>query len=281
MNKSKYNDAINGALYPYDFLERQKYEPEWSNLKKALNDTRVTNIAISAPYDTGKTSFVLSFFTKKYIDSLQKRYQDFGVSKSYKELRYKARNNIAKNKTNIRFVNLPNFFLEKEGKESEIELEKDIIGQLLFNSNSWRYPDSKMKRLKEYPLWGIGLAYILIAIFILLYIAHFNYKFNSFDKIFQYAKSLSIVTVTTLILGCVLTFFAFYVVIHYFSKISWTLSGGFGDKVKLTSQFNAGDSVSETSKDLLLLYGDELQYFFKKSKVKYVILEDLDRYAWC
>ena len=51
-SKLKYNDAINGALYPYDFLNREICKPEWDNLENALNDTRVTNIAISAPYDT-------------------------------------------------------------------------------------------------------------------------------------------------------------------------------------------------------------------------------------
>lgn len=278
MNKSKYNDAINGALYPYDFLERQKCEPEWSNLEKALNDTRVTNIAISAPYDTGKTSFVLSFFTKKYIDFLKDRYGGLGIIKSDEELRKEARDDISENKTKIRFINLPNFFLEEKGKNSEIELEKDIIGQLLFNSNPWHYPDSKIKRLKEYPFWGILLAYVSIVTFILLCIARFNCKLDSFDKIFKYGKSLPSVTVITLILGCVLAFFIFYFVIHYFAKISWTLSGGFGDKVKFTSQFNVGDPSNTVNKDLLLLYGDELRYFFKKSKVQYVVFEDLDRY---
>ena len=106
-SKPRYNDAINGALYPYDFLGREDCKPEWDNLEKALNDTRVTNIAISAPYDTGKTSFLLSFFTKKHMDCL-KNESDIPISE-YK-LRKKARKDIIENKTNFSFINLPNFF---------------------------------------------------------------------------------------------------------------------------------------------------------------------------
>lgn len=273
-SKLKYNDAINGALYPYDFLNREICKPEWDNLENALNDTRVTNIAISAPYDTGKTSFLLSFFTQKYMDYLKKE-SDIPVSEY--ELRKKARKDITENKTNFSFINLPNFFLKKEGKESEIELEKDIIGQLLFSSNPWYYPDSKIRRLKEYPFWSIGIAYILIATFISLGVALFNKKLNDLTDIFQYYNSLSNSAKTFVFLGLVLGFCIFYFCVHYFSKISWTLSSNFGNKIELSGQYKS-DDPNVVNKDLLLLYGDELKYYFKKSRIKYVIFEDLDRY---
>lgn len=273
-SKLKYNDAINGALYPYDFLNREICKPEWDNLENALNDTRVTNIAISAPYDTGKTSFLLSFFTQKHMDYLKKE-SDIPVSEY--ELRKKARKDITENKTNFSFINLPNFFLKKEGKESEIELEKDIIGQLLFSSNPWYYPDSKIRRLKEYPFWSIGIAYILIATFISLGVALFNKKLNDLTDIFQYYNSLSNSAKTFVFLGLVLGLGIFYFCVHYFSKISWTLSSNFGSKIELSGQYKS-DDPSVVNKDLLLLYGDELKYYFKKSRIKYVIFEDLDRY---
>lgn len=273
-SKLKYNDAINGALYPYDFLNREICKPEWDNLENALNDTRVTNIAISAPYDTGKTSFLLSFFTQKHMDYLKKE-SDIPVSEY--ELRKKARKDITENKTNFSFINLPNFFLKKEGKESEIELEKDIIGQLLFSSNPWYYPDSKIRRLKEYPFWSIGIAYILIATFISLGVVLFNKKLNDLTDIFQYYNSLSNSAKTFVFLGLVLGFCIFYFCVHYFSKISWTLSSNFGNKIELSGQYKS-DDPNVVNKDLLLLYGDELKYYFKKSRIKYVIFEDLDRY---
>lgn len=273
-SKLKYNDAINGALYPYDFLNREICKPEWDNLEKALNDTRVTNIAISAPYDTGKTSFLLSFFTQKHMDYL-KNESDIPITEY--ELRKKARKDIIENKTNFSFINLPNFFLKKEGKESEIELEKDIIGQLLFSSNPWYYPDSKIRRLKEYPFWSIGIAYLLIVTFISLGIALFNKKLNDLTDIFQYYNNLPNSAKTFVFLGLVLGFCIFYFCVHYFSKISWTLSSNFGSKIELSGQYKS-DDPNVVNKDLLLLYGDELKYYFKKSRIKYVIFEDLDRY---
>lgn len=273
-SKPRYNDAINGALYPYDFLGREDCKPEWDNLEKALNDTRVTNIAISAPYDTGKTSFLLSFFTKKHMDCL-KNESDIPISE-YK-LRKKARKDIIESKTNFSFINLPNFFLKKEGKESEIELEKDIIGQLLFSSNPWYYPDSKIRRLKEYPFWSIGIAYILIVTFVSLGIALFNKKLNNLTDIFQYYNNLSNSAKTFIFLGLVLGLGIFYFCVHYFSKISWTLSSNFGSEIELSGQYKS-DDPSVVNKDLLLLYGDELKYYFKKSRIKYIVFEDLDRY---
>ena len=208
------------------------------------------------------------------MDYLKKE-SDIPVSEY--ELRKKARKDITENKTNFSFINLPNFFLKKEGKESEIELEKDIIGQLLFSSNPWYYPDSKIRRLKEYPFWSIGIAYILIATFISLGVALFNKKLNDLTDIFQYYNSLSNSAKTFVFLGLVLGFCIFYFCVHYFSKISWTLSSNFGNKIELSGQYKS-DDPNVVNKDLLLLYGDELKYYFKKSRIKYVIFEDLDRY---
>ncbi|MBU3828898.1 MULTISPECIES: hypothetical protein [Lactobacillus] len=50
----KQEEQTKGALYAYDTLTKKDREPEWDRLDKALQDDRITNIAISAPYDTGK-----------------------------------------------------------------------------------------------------------------------------------------------------------------------------------------------------------------------------------
>ncbi|MGN9011107.1 YobI family P-loop NTPase [Lactobacillus amylovorus] len=61
------------------------------------------------------------------------------------------------------FINIPNFF-ETKDKESdspdlkdpkndsndlEVQLEKNIIEQLLYKTNTKKYPDSNLKRLKK------------------------------------------------------------------------------------------------------------------------------------
>lgn len=62
-----------GALYPYDDLDKNELEPTGNKLDEALNDERATNIAISAPYDTGKSSFLLSYFTNRYEEDLRRK----------------------------------------------------------------------------------------------------------------------------------------------------------------------------------------------------------------
>lgn len=62
---------------------------------------------------------------------------------------------------------------------------------------------------------------------------------------------------------------------HGLPKIGWDIS----TKVlntKLDAKFNM--DFKGNNEDLFLLYGDELRYYFEKSKVRYLIFEDLDRY---
>lgn len=141
-----------GALYPYDDLDKNELEPTWNKLDEALNDERATNIAISAPYDTGKSSFLLSYFTNRYEEDLRRKSHYFLYRHFHKNqnLLSKVRLDRKVEKTDFKFINLPNFFLDvKDKKESEIELEKDIIGQLLFSSKPQKYPDSRIKKLSN------------------------------------------------------------------------------------------------------------------------------------
>lgn len=269
---SKENDALPGALYAYDFLTKEKCSPEWGQLENALKDPRITNIAITAPYDTGKTSFLKSFFTNKEVEVLSSKEDDFiGRNTLIKE----ARTQIKEDKTNFKFISLPNFFEEvKDKKESEIELEKDIIGQLLFNSDPWKYPDSKINRLKVYPRESIIKIYIVLILFIGLVISS-----NDPVAVGNYFSSNGLLNgvlkVITGLFGIVLGFFLFSFVIHSVSKVAWSISTKFAG-TELGAKIEHADS--KDNKDLFLLYGDELRYYIYKKKLKYIIFEDLDRY---
>lgn len=265
---SKENDALPGALYAYDFLTKEKCSPEWGQLENALKDPRITNIAITAPYDTGKTSFLKSFFTNKEVEVLSSEEDDFiGRNTLIKE----ARTQIKEDKTNFKFISLPNFFEEvKDKKESEIELEKDIIGQLLFNSDPWKYPDSKINRLKVYSRESIIKIYIVLILFIGLVISS-----NDPVAVGNYFSSNGVLKVITGLFGIVLGFFLFSFVIHSVSKVAWSISTKFAG-TELGAKIEHADS--KDNKDLFLLYGDELRYYIYKKKLKYIIFEDLDRY---
>ncbi|MCT3402690.1 YobI family P-loop NTPase [Lactobacillus helveticus] len=267
-----------GALYPYDDLDKNELEPTWNKLDEALNDERATNIAISAPYDTGKSSFLLSYFTNRYEEDLRRKSHCFlyrWLHRFHKnqDLLSKARLDRKVEKTNFKFINLPNFFLDvKDKKESEIELEKDIISQLLFSSKPRKYPDSRIKRLKQYSIWEILFFFALFALFsVSTYlfkqdITNIEIPLISFRVIFQFVSMLT---------GLAILFFIFYIAFHGLPKIGWDISTKILN-TKLDAKFNTDSK--ENDKDLFLLYGDELRYYFEKSKVRYLIFEDLDRY---
>lgn len=267
-NDPEKNDAIPGALYAYDSLTEDDCTPEWGQLDEALNDPQVTNIAITAPYDTGKTSFLKSFFTHREVKKI--REESFSPFDEI-ELVQKARKRIKEGKTNFRFINLPNFFEGvNDKKESEIELEKDIIGQLLFNSSPWKYPDSKIKRMRKYPFGLITTVYFGMLAFIALLLWS-NYA----TEVKNYFGTNQSVRIVTVIMGLFLGWGVFYLLVHYFSKVAWSISTKFGG-TELGAKIEHFDG--ENNKDLFLLYGDELKYYIDKNKIEYIIFEDLDRY---
>lgn len=267
-NDPEKNDAIPGALYAYDSLTEDDCTPEWGQLDEALNDPQVTNIAITAPYDTGKISFLKSFFTHREVKKI--REESFSPFDEI-ELVQKARKRIKEGKTNFRFINLPNFFEGvNDKKESEIELEKDIIGQLLFNSSPWKYPDSKIKRMRKYPFGLITTVYFGMLAFIALLLWS-NYA----TEVKNYFGTNQSVRIVTVIMGLFLGWGVFYLLVHYFSKVAWSISTKFGG-TELGAKIEHFDG--KNNKDLFLLYGDELKYYIDKNKLEYIIFEDLDRY---
>lgn len=227
---------IKGALYPYDDKKREECEPQWTKLKGALSDSNITNIAITSSYDTGKTSFLKSFFKKEYSEE------------EYK------------------FITVPTFSGDNSNIKEE-DLEKNIINQLLFSENPRKFPDSRINRIYPYTFWMVwciwGLLWIL-GILIFSITSTWNTFWNSG-------------LVRKIIIFLILLFISWWIVfylVHNFYKIS--LSG----KATLGPMELSGDDTGndKSDKDLFILYGDEIKYYFKKSNVKFLLLEDMDRF---
>lgn len=129
-NEFDESHRIKGALYPYDNKTREKCEPQWTKLKAALSDNHIKNIAITSSYDTGKTSFLKSFFKKECADN------------EYK------------------FITIPTFSEKQKGIDEE-NLEKNVINQLLFSEDPSNFPNSRINRIHLHPkyliwiVWGI------------------------------------------------------------------------------------------------------------------------------
>ena len=141
-----------GALYANDNLTKKDRGPEWEKLETALKDKNITNIGVLAPYDTGKSSFLLSFFKN----------WNFNISE-------RIIRKLKLQRECYRFISVPNFFEDiKDNKKSVIELEKDILDQLLLESRGSRirFPDSQIRRIHSINLLIVIVSYLLILLLI-------------------------------------------------------------------------------------------------------------------
>ncbi|PAB51880.1 hypothetical protein A3P64_09670, partial [Lactobacillus johnsonii] len=157
---------------------------------------------------------------------------------------------------------------------TEIELEKSIIEQLLYKPNTNKYPDSNLSRLKVRSKSSILCSFIYF-IFVVSYLIRLFGK----SSIFLWFNSLPIwnnfifqlVSVAVIGIG---TWKTFNSIIHAIGRIKLHASTKMGP-VELS-----GDTEHDKGPviDLFNYYGDELQYYFHRNNIRVVIFEDLDRF---
>lgn len=168
------------------------------------------------------------------------------------------------NQKKYKFISVPNFTSTSQ-QDAETKLEQNIINQLLFTVNSKKYPYSRIGRIKRYnPIftWSVFIALWIVAI-CYLYL----------NSIFEKSKNLGIF-IFCLVIIVVLSGLIYNFIVHLLSKIT------FGVKSKLGPvELSASIETGKNEENLFIRYGDELVYYFQKSKVKFLILEDMDRFS--
>lgn len=264
-----------GALYPSkDIIWDDAVNIYMDELKMILKDNRITNIAISAPYGIGKSSVLESFFEKRkfeypfyvkitnsWIRFINQKKQKFLFSAS-----------LISEIDDYDFINIPNFFSDNIDTK---DLQQKIIEQLLFKANYKRFPYSKIKRINaKSPILNF-LTYILIISFILpliyLYLNFFQAGINFFEVFdqFNYIETLSIIYSLLGLSICI--YLLFKKIIILFSKSTINGKGTLGP-------FELSTSNEQNSINAFNIYSEELIYYFKRSRQKYIIFEDLDRF---
>lgn len=269
-------------------------------LDELIEDKNTNNIAVTAPYDSGKTTMLKSYFKNKenkykwYVKKTNKFIDRINRIKKY----FFFQPNLLANIKDYEFINIPNFFntigdeenqkasSKDGGKEdfntendrnkinTEIELEKSIIEQLLYKPNTNKYPDSNLSRLKVRSKSSILYSFIYF-IFVVSYLIRLFGK----SSIFLWFNSLPIwnnyifqlVSVAVIGIG---TWKTFNSLIHTISHIKVHASTKMGP-VELS-----GDTDHDKGPviDLFNYYGDELQYYFHRNNIRVVVFEDLDRF---
>ena len=260
-------------------------------LDELIEDKNTNNIAVTAPYDSGKTTMLKSYLKNKensykwYVKRTNELID--GINKIKKIFFFQP--NLLVNIKDYEFINIPNFFStigdkenqkasskdrEKEEINTEVELEKSIIEQLLYKPNTNKYPDSNLSRLKVRSKSSILCSFIYF-IFVVSYLIRLFGK----SSIFLWFNSLPIwnnfifqlVSVAVIGIGIWKTFNS---IIHTISHIKVHASTKMGP-VELSGDT---DHDKEPVIDLFNYYGDELQYYFHRNNIRVVIFEDLDRF---
>jgi hypothetical protein len=207
----------------------------------ALRNEEITNIALTGPYGSGKSSILKAF----EIQNKQYRYLNISLAT--------FDDNLAK------------------GDEQRKLVETSILQQIFYHVKDRQIPDSRFKRIKS--LTRVQQVFISIAFTIWLIAGVYTFKPEFFSKFewlnkFEEANKSQINTICSILflIGFALGVFVLF---RTFRNKKFT-------KLNLTS--GELELAQEESSSILNKYLDEILYFFESTSFNVVIIEDLDRF---
>ncbi|MCI7253630.1 MAG: hypothetical protein MR556_10915 [Succinatimonas sp.] len=279
---------------PIDVCEdedKSAYEEEFNQIKYALENDKVKNLAILGKFGTGKSSLISSFFKhaqinnkkisdKEYVtvsladfDYLKENSSDnfeddlAGNSKSDKDNTSDTTSQNNSNASSENRVDLSNKNNQSSGKSAYQNLEaveKEIIRQLSFGKLSENVPISFLSKFKT-RLCDTFVISLYLSPLLVLVLSSFFIK----DEIVHLFNYTPVSTLTKLF---VLTAITVAYVFIFFKFLSPRL------RFKHLSLSSLSISVEQRDSDNIIdAYLDEITFLFEQSKCKYVIFEDLDR----
>lgn len=262
-------DLKPAALYPKpELVNHEEMRHTIDRINEALDDERAHNIAITAPYDSGKTSILEYIFSereKKYPCIIKCKNWCVNKINEYKIKHFLSPKLLFKIK-DYKKISLTNFFITMENDQTgekfdslNSELEKSIIEQLLLTPEAKnKLPDSRINRIYNIsPMKKIFLYILELLVYIAIF---FN---NSTILNLNIGWKWEIFIVSSVVIWMSNSFLC-----HQIPKMTTSF------KVK---KVGIGVELSD-EKSLFNKYEEELIYFFRNSKIRYVIFEDLDRF---
>lgn len=209
-------------------------------IKFATSNAKVTNIALTGPYGSGKSSIIQSFLKKYRRPALH--------------------------------ISLAAFIPESDSgveNASRQEIERSILQQMLYGADANNLPLSRFKRIQSPGVWSIFKSlYITLGILALWYVFHQR------EDIISGPFFVPIALSNWLNLGSfVLAATFLWVTLHHFYVASFGLSL---KSISLRDVEIKPAHDDQTS--ILNLHLDEIVYFFQSTNYDLVIIEDLDRF---
>lgn len=209
-------------------------------LTYAVNNPKVSNIALTGPYGSGKSSIIKSFLKKYERNYLQ--------------------------------ISLAAFLPEVDAKDrvsSRQEIERSILQQMLYGADANRLPLSRFKRIQSPKWWSKFVPLqIIFSVFSCWYI------FSAHDKILNGEYFLPFDITNWFNYTCFGAGLAFlWQLLHH---IYWK---SFGVSLKSISLKDIEiEPIAADQESILNRHLDEIIYFFQSTKYDLVIIEDLDRF---
>lgn len=230
------------SLTPIDNI--QNGDEYIAALDWALDQDDISNIAISGPYGSGKSSMINTYFKSK------DRGKVLTIS--------------------LAAFNLDSSKLEAGESIDNEDLESGILKQLFYSVSADKIPRSRFRKLqpenkKRNGILGLLLEFLLITL--LYYITP-----RQMEVFVSSMKDFSLGVCVLVLAGIA---FALWVVC--FGIIKWINTNGNVQEIKILDRATIKNerSNNESAFDKNI---DEILYFFEETGYRYVILEDLDRF---
>lgn len=216
-------------------------------LKAAIKDPKVSNIALTGPYGSGKSSIIQSFLKQNEISALQISLAAF-LPEAIKAGADQA---------------------APDRKVSKQEIERSILQQMLYGADANKLPFSRFKRIRS-P----GRLSALLSLYAMIGVASVWHLFQKRDDIINgaYFVPLAKSNWQHFVWFAVGASFI-WVVLHQVYKAS------FGISLKSISLKDIEITPAAIAQESILnRHLDEIIYFFQSTKYDLVIIEDLDRF---
>lgn len=206
----------------------------------ATNNANVTNIALTGPYGSGKSSIIQSFL------------------KGYRQPAL--------------HISLAAFVPEAEadgGNLSRQEIERSILQQMLYGADANKLPLSRFKRIQSPGVWSIFKSlYIMLGILALwhVFVGRENLISGTFFDPLALSNWFNLGSFALAVIFLWMTLHHFYV-------------ASFGVSLKSISLRDVEiGPASNDQESILNRHLDEIVYFFQSTDYDLVVIEDLDRF---
>ena len=213
-------------------------------LKFALSQDKISNIAVTGPYGSGKSSVLLTF----QIQNPDWKYLNISLATFKDHLDVESASN----------------------KEIEIEaIEKSILQQLFYSVDQKTLPRSRLKRIVTVQPRELIANTLFIFIWTFLTLFIFFPESIFFDKFSILASSDQLTQKTISLLFLLYCIVGLFTGIKYIEKLK---------ELKLKFQDTEITLNNDKVESILNKHLDEILYFFERTDFDVIVIEDLDRF---